>query len=206
MGEYSLDMTQLLTQLCTQYNLPPPLYDLEAVGDTFTMCCLVGRVKETSSDRDKTRARNKAAAKVYDKLKKQLENKEDILAHANIKNLAGKAHKTAKEGVAPTRRPSLEDLSHNQSLEQLCSTTGLCKPVYDMEAVGDQITMCCIAGTVKQTATATDKNEAKIEAANKVLEKLLTKFQGEDDDYFHENLHLKKEVPGVSYHKENILC
>merc|ERR1711892_980883 len=59
------------------------------------------------------------------------------------------------------RRPSIEELGRDQSLEELCSTAGMAKPVYDIEAVGDQVTMCCMAGTVKQTASGWDKQEAK---------------------------------------------
>ena len=55
--------TAELSALCSNHSLPQPLYDLEAVGSNYTMCCMVGRLKETSSDMDKMEAKNKAAAK-----------------------------------------------------------------------------------------------------------------------------------------------
>ena len=55
--------TAQLSDLCINHSLPQPLYDLEAVGSSYTMCCMVGRFKETSSDMDKMEAKNKAAAK-----------------------------------------------------------------------------------------------------------------------------------------------
>ena len=176
----------LLSDLCSLHSLPQPLYDLEAVASSFTMCCIVGRFKETSSDYDKSEAKRNAAAKVYSKLRNYLENKEDLPDGLDITIVYPDPHQMTWLNGAPSwlikpgRRPSIEELTREQSLEELCSTTGLARPVYDMEAVGNQVTMCCIAGMVKQTASGGDKQEAKRKAAGKVMEKLIRHFQEEE--------------------------
>merc|ERR1711892_22508 len=174
-----------LSDLCSLHSLPQPLYDLEAVGSSFTMCCIVGRFKETSSALNKSEAKRKAAAKLHAKLWNILENEEDMPDGMDIKNIPSDTDQTSTK-ASPTwkiksgRRPSIEELYRDQSLEELCSTVGMAMPVYDIEAVGDQVTMCCMAGTVKQTASGWDKQEAKQKAATKVMEKLIWHFKKEE--------------------------
>jgi len=183
----SMSTTALLANLCSQHSLPQPLYDLEAVGSSFTMCCIVGRFKETSSDKNKEEAKKKAAAKVYERLKTHLDKNEDTTDSDSMFGRSPDSLQSSLPGVTPSwlvsseRRPSVEDLKTKVSLEELCIDTGLPAPVYDMEAVGSEVTMFCIAGTVKQTASDRDRHEAKRKAANKVMEKLLKKFQLEEN-------------------------
>ena len=170
------------------------------------MCCIVGRFKETSSDYDKSQAKRQAAAKVYDKLKSYLENKEDVPDHSDMTT----PHQMTWPAAAPSwlsqpiRRPSLDELTSHQSLEALCTSTGMARPVYDMEAVGSQVTMCCIAGSVKQTASAGDKAEAKRQAAGKVLEKLRIHAQEEEADHFQATLAGREKLNGAPFFQENI--
>merc|ERR1711892_1287125 len=93
-----------LSDLCSLHSLPQPLYDLEAVGSSFTMCCIVGRFKETSSDLDKSEGKRKAAAKLHDKLRKFLENEEDMPDGVGIKN----EHSNTTQMTFPVATPNYQ--------------------------------------------------------------------------------------------------
>ena len=119
--------------------------------------------------------------KLYEKLWKYLDDGEDLPDMMDVI--------TPPENPSPRTpawlskigsRPSGKEFSREQSLEEVCMMTGMARPVYDMEAVGDKVTMCCMVGVVKQTASGLDKQEAKEKAAEKVLQKLLLQFEEEE--------------------------
>ena len=176
--------TTVLLELCSKYSLPQPIYDLEAVGRTYTMCCMVETIKETGTDDDKSEAKIKAADKVIKKLREFLDNKENILDISSIKIKNDESTKITKlhdlqSQLSPnvTQKFLMKLKTKEISLEEFCAETGLAGPVYDIETIGvpsqSQVTMCCVAGGVKETGAGGSKEEGRLLAAAKVLDRLI---------------------------------
>ena len=179
-----------LASLCGELGLGNPVYDLETVLDSTTACCLLGQAKTTASRTGAGEAREAAAtimrARVSvaadlvqfrpgpQSLHLREEGMEESRGRAGLSMTDFCKSQAAATAIVPTVKSGQSCCA---ALQELCEL-GLAGPLYDTEAVGgDWVTVCCVAGGIKQTGTAATKDQARDIAAAKTLNILHIELQ-----------------------------